>query len=588
MSRYDGRFLHGPFSQLLSMFSRLSWQIRTPPLFTDHEDLEHDFLVIPRALLRNLVVRAWSWRLSRSVRHRTSMHDLDGLEFSLTNLDFPRLSPLDKARTRALQSGAYMFGAEHCVHDMQRDGMCSICHVPDTRAHRVCACPRHARHRPADVDVTAAWHATPECLRSHLLPPANPYMAPLRAQLHSLADATGHFISDVATCERQHLFTDGSCIQGDFQGLEVAAWGVVNASTGAVASCAPVLGIIQSAPRAELLAVISALQWILFMNVWATIWSDAQHVVAQVQALLDGHALELNPANADLWRRISELLHMLPAGTFSIRHVPSHLDDDKTESPFEDWVRCWNDHADRIAVLTNMNRPVSFVDLHAAAVEHQARTAAAIRMWRTIYFGIAEDTLGTASIPENTWEQDDEGPTWPVVWSPRSEGLQDRLPINWQVMLTGKCRAWPADFALSVTRTLLDIDTELDRTCSVSWLELLFLLMHTGRVQFPARDLQTGAWQSAERVPFRAPELTVATQLRLLREVVRTFVHVVQLDGILCDYVDVTFLGISMRMGGICLGADPIKLGEARNSVYSFTAAKPIRASADLARPFRG
>ena len=256
MLRYDGRLLRGPFSQLLTMFSRLSWQIQNPPLFADHEALVHDFIEIPRSLLRNLTVRAWSWRLSQSVRHRVSMHDLVGLEFSLARLDFVRLSPLDKARTRALQSGAYMFGAEHSVHDMQRSGVCSLCNVRDTRAHRVCDCPRHAQHRPAGIDLTAAWQAAPECLRSHLLPPANPHLAPhlapLRQHLHGLPEGTGLFLSDIATCERQHLFSDGSCFQGDFQGLEVAAWGVVNASTGSVVSCAPVHGILQSAPRAEL------------------------------------------------------------------------------------------------------------------------------------------------------------------------------------------------------------------------------------------------------------------------------------------------------------------------------------------------
>ena len=124
-------------------------------------------------------------------------------------------------------------------------------------------------------------------------------------------------------------------------------------------------------------------------------------------------------------------------------------------------------------------------------------------------------------------------------------------------------------FATSVVHALLELDTETGRACPV------------------ARDLQTGQWRSAREVPFRAPELMVATQLRLVREVTRTFLHVVRLDGILCNYVDGTFLGVSMRMGGVCFGVNPIKLGEARNLVCNFAAAKPIRASADLASPIR-
>ena len=143
-------------------------------------------------------------------------------------------------------------------------------------------------------------------------------------------------------------------------------------------------------------------------------------------------------------------------------------------------------------------------------------------------------------------------------------------------------------FATSVVHALLELDIETGRACPVSWLELLFLLLHMGTIPFPARDLQTGQWRSAREVPFRAPKLMVATQLRLVREVTRTFLHVVRLDGILCNYVDGTFLAVSMRMGGVCFGANPIKLGEARNLVYNFAAAKPIRASADLARPHKG
>ena len=55
----------------------------------------------------------------------------------------------------------------------------------------------------------------------------------------------------------------------------------------------------------------------------------------------------------------------------------------------------------------------------------------------------------------------------------------------------------------------------------------------------------------------------------------RTFLQVIRLDGILCDVVDGAFLGVYMRMGGLVLGIDPIKLGEARVLIQHFTAAKP-------------
>ena len=59
MSRLDGRMLHGPFTKLLSLFGAIGWQVGNVPWVMDHEDLWHDLLDCPEALLHRLLSHAW-------------------------------------------------------------------------------------------------------------------------------------------------------------------------------------------------------------------------------------------------------------------------------------------------------------------------------------------------------------------------------------------------------------------------------------------------------------------------------------------------------------------------------------------------
>ena len=255
MSRYDGRASHGPFGKLLSVLSQVGWHIAKPPLVIDHRGLSHDLLAAPKALLKDLLADAWLQHVSTQVRHRKDMWDLHGISADLAQLDVQRMSPLNLSRLRALQSGAFLFRAEHAVHDRSLDGHCPTCLVPDTREHRICVCPRYNDCRKPDVNYAELWQQSPACLRCHLLPPANPHLDVLRAHLHALPDCSGAFASRQYGDGRQHIFTDGSCFQWESPSLALAAWATINATTGEVIACGPVHGILQTSPRAETLAV---------------------------------------------------------------------------------------------------------------------------------------------------------------------------------------------------------------------------------------------------------------------------------------------------------------------------------------------
>ena len=128
----------------------------------------------------------------------------------------------------------------------------------------------------------------------------------MRAQLANIPDVTGQFNSVRATAGRQHLFTAGAFMLQDVKGLALAGWGVISASTGDVVSCAPLHGVWQTGPRAELCAVISAVRWAIATRVAVNLWTDCKHVVLGVQRLLDSPWDPLPIDNQDLWSQSAQ------------------------------------------------------------------------------------------------------------------------------------------------------------------------------------------------------------------------------------------------------------------------------------------
>ena len=109
------------------------------------------------------------------------------------------------------------------------------------------------------------------------------------------------------------------------------------------------LGILQSAPRAKIVAICSVLQWAALTLVQIVIWRDALRVVRNLQRPLAGDVLDDDDddgdddaANGDIKTRIQQGLTTLPPGMAAIRHVPPHLDAWLVTGLLEEWVMLWN------------------------------------------------------------------------------------------------------------------------------------------------------------------------------------------------------------------------------------------------------
>ena len=103
--------------------------------------------------------------------------------------------------------------------------------------------------------------------------------------------------------------------------------------------------------------------------------------------------------------QLQSLLELLPTDCFYTFHIPSHLSEDLTDSPFEDWLARHNAHADSVAGLCNLNRGA---DISAALTQvsgYHARLLEAGRALRTLLFRIADQdqavpVAGSDELPE--------------------------------------------------------------------------------------------------------------------------------------------------------------------------------------------
>ena len=190
-------------------------------------------------------------------------------------------------------------------------------------------------------------------------------------------------------------------------------------------------------------------------------------------------------ADADLWRLLNGLLQQLRSDRFLVRHTPSHLDVDKTEAPFEDWLARHNGHADLLAGIAARNRPQALIDHHAAAMAYHRDVLHILRSLRTIFFGIAnlqnQTRSSRVSDADDMWD-----PQVPLPsTAPRQVDLDEVVPLNWRTQLVGHSNALPLDFVTSLCEFLFDQDAQASEAFHVSWLELVFMLHLGTNIRYP-------------------------------------------------------------------------------------------------------
>lgn len=207
----------------------------------------------------------------------------------------------------------------------------------------------------------------PKCLACHGWPVRTPQVDRLVEALLLIEVPPHHEVQVPVNQDRLHLFTDGACSSPDDPVLRLAAW-AVTASSG-LGDYASVLlhaghvpGVIQSAFRAELWAVWSAIHYVVTKGVCATIWCDNEAIVTSLRRMLGSSSpRKLRRNHRDLWSMISRLITRLTPGQLQLCQVVAHGDLEKATSALEHWCFFHNGIVDRSAVKANALRSPLFM-----------------------------------------------------------------------------------------------------------------------------------------------------------------------------------------------------------------------------------
>ena len=576
MQSYNGKDHPGPFSQFVHCLGLLGWTLTAPPWIQDHEQRHWNLITVDQKTFTLTLQDAWLQHVAASIRRKT-MTQMNGLDGTLTRLDYQILSALDRSRLSALQSGAFLTSNEHARYDPEKTPMCCLCGQEDDRKHWL-TCPRFHNYRQMipfwdDNNVTL-----PDCMVYHLLVPRLDTAVNWRQHLWQLEDRL-KFSLLTPPNKLNHLFLDGSCTNENFSELNYAAWAVVNATTCEILQTGHLSGLAQSIDRAELTAMVHALAWTAFHQVATCIWSDSLSTVTMARRILETLSLPDDVANYDLWSIFLDSAQQCTSLEVLIRWVPSHLDPAMGEDMCEDWLIHWNDRADVLAGDTNVTRPANFWALRNAYAHDLTWWSQRVRQLRSLFFLVAEDSKkieGSLEDIEVIESSDDEALA--------VDEIVDLLPINWMTQCRNGSSLLPGNFITALVQWMCISERGGSLVRHLTELELVFALHLDRDFHFVYQLSGNTTWVSRSRDSlFQTPTFTM-----LLRPVQMAlqFLHELfpQLPFKLAPQCDPK-IGIVKSFPGLYLRMSDDLYMQTRQAVAVFTQTRPVRRAADLARP---
>ena len=320
--------------------------------------------------LRHRLVYAWQSRVGTELEVRAGFSGMSQVDAAHTAQLIKHWAPVDRLNLRLVQSGAFFTQDALChfSQDPSDSAKCRFCPDRDSLEHRLWRCPAFA-----DCRASLAQHELPD--------PATDVQAlslrgwALQSQrqlefwkvLYAVPDSCACFDWPGILPDFLEVFTDGSCLLPTIPQVRLASWAVVLAASHPgrpwIISSGPLPGLIQTAFRAEIFAVLSALTFANLARRPVRIWSDCAGVIRKLRRLQTGD-IQIRPSmlNCDLWRRVADVMAQLTV-PWSVHKVAAHVDAEDSKSALEDWLIFNNDVVDRAADAANYQRPASFWEI---------------------------------------------------------------------------------------------------------------------------------------------------------------------------------------------------------------------------------
>ncbi|CAE7714215.1 unnamed protein product [Symbiodinium pilosum] len=368
---------HGPAALLLARANSVGiyWDV-AESAFCDNWGQIYLWEISWPELLDRLA-RMWQIRVQHQLSTRHTFAGLESCDPLLTRVAFKSFPRSTQGLLRVSMNGTF-FTCDALCHAGQADSPnCSFCGASDSIRHRLLECPHFQNERDAcEMDRHQLLELAPAQLL-HCWAPSFPGMDSLRIALAALPFHFQDFHPH-PEWNAYHLFVDGSCLRLDAPALRLASWAVTIAPLGDFAPPVPVAdglvpGLLQSAYRAELCAMVSALLFAVrkARRVW--IWSDCLGVVSKVRRWLQGSWRPTQRTrHFDLWRCILPyLLDLQPL--VHVCKVTSHLDPALEATVGDEWCAYRNNQVDSAAANAQLARESSFWEIWEAFCSHWDR-----------------------------------------------------------------------------------------------------------------------------------------------------------------------------------------------------------------------
>ena len=353
----DGLPTNGPTAVLLARLVRLGCAIGGQGLVQDRFgsfSLLH--LAWDELLLRFKL--SWGSVLAAEVSHRPTFNGIEHVDLPELHRALQQFGPVDQVYLRCHLDGTLFTQNGRAKFDTTVSAKCPWCPAKDGFHHRAWECPHFAPCRSHFTSEQLGVIDTfPSCLIDHgwplVLPEWEVFVGFLLTAdgLSRMSPVVPPVASDVAV----ELFMDGTGAFPREPKLRYAAWAVTLVPGGVgtldnhLILGGHVGGICQTSYRAELTAVLAAIQWATERGQSVHLWGDCQGVVTGVRRLLRGLPLKRNRPHSDLWERLESLLGTMDTRMVQICKVVSHGQIAMATGPLEEWAYWHNQLTDLAA-----------------------------------------------------------------------------------------------------------------------------------------------------------------------------------------------------------------------------------------------
>ena len=585
MDGYEGNAKQGPFAKLLEVCSQLHWNIQAPKIL-DHHGLPVDWLCINEKVLYDLLKDAWSWKIFREVHHRKDFAGLVGLDWRVLQQALRAAPPHHRAALMRLQDGTFLEPRQHAKYDLGKDTQCVFCGREDSLTHRCTACPARQDIYNRHADIVQRWPEMTQAKKLHLLPSENPHWAAFK-KLAGEAQDTVMRTYGKSGDEECHLFTDGSSHGAPFLLYQLSAWAVVNASTDRCIVRGTLGGLGQGNDRAELCAIIAAVEFALTQTHVTVIWTDSTYAAEGTLRLLQDIDDVPEGQHSDDWLRLQGLLCQREH-PIQIQHVPGHARWELCDQDLDSWLARWNDRADREANMAMKLHSWELQRLHRLLLGHHERELADLKELQLLHIAINEIEMGQGEheAPDTGLDGDEDAVDWLVErgcpTSPSPFGVLCR-----DMDLATLNDRFGQSFVLRMLNVLCDWHDDPGHIMlKFSFLELaLYMAEHCSAWTPMPHPSKAGHWCDRSAVNFSEP--TIAALLRLGKSFLRGLDRCCILNCDWCKGINLSNFGVFPPQDGLVLAVPLETAKKLCSTLLRFTRRRPIRRANDLSRPLR-